>query len=380
MKKKVIIGYPYWGRGGAEVATMWLITSLKSFYDVTLATRGGFDLDELNEIAGTNIEGHDFKILKLPFSGLLKRKTPGLLWHSLFLRLIRHYAKKYDICITGSRVINWGKPAIHILSDVEWHPELIEQFSSEPQLTSKKGSTLYKKIGQRLEGNTNHDTSKDYYIANSKWTAARSGSFIQRTPFVVYPPVKKTKQSSNISDRKDSFIYLGRISPEKRLEKAIEILEIVKRDIPELEFHIAGKFDHSPYSQKIQQICNTRSWIVLHGPVYGEKKTELLKQFKYYINARASEPFGIATVEMIMAGIIPFVFNDGGQTEIVSDKQLRFNSNEEAVEKILTLHNHPEPEQNIINNLQNRMNHFSSDYFCKSMLSTIQTIERNINS
>ncbi len=378
LKKKVLIAYPYWGRGGAEVATMWLIDALKHEYRVTLITRGGFDLDELNNVAGTSLSVDEFNIYGLPFKKILSRNKLGLLWHALFLRICRNIAHGYDVCITGSRVINWGRKAIHILSDVEWKEELAARYGVG--IVTPKGRLygIYKWLAKIIEGCSKHDISDDVFIANSKWTARISDVFINLPAEVVYPPVTVIPCTTAFGDRKNGFLYLGRISPEKKLETAIDILSQVRKSVPYLEFHIAGVFDDGDYSRQITKMCENHSWITLHGGVYGTGKVDLLNRYRYFINARDCEPFGISTAEMIMAGMLPFVVNDGGQTEIVDDIRLRFNSNEEAVWKISELISQPDICAQIQEELRSKMERFSALNFSRNILKTIKIAEDNL--
>jgi glycosyltransferase involved in cell wall biosynthesis len=48
------------------------------------------------------------------------------------------------------------------------------------------------------------------------------------------------------------------------------------------------------------------------------------------------EPFGMAVAELLSGGCIPFVYNGGGQVEIVDhDPRLIYNSAADAVDKIV---------------------------------------------
>jgi glycosyltransferase involved in cell wall biosynthesis len=377
--KKILIGYPYWGRGGAEVATMWLIEALKNDFEVSLITRGGFDLDELNQVSSTQLKSGEFKMIQLPFHHLLSQTKGGLIWQGVYYRMCRIYARQFDLCITASRTINWGKPAVHILSDVEWNEELMEKYGDrEP---SKKGliHRLYSFASQLAEGKSRHNIASDFFIANSQWTAKVSRPYMKQESTVVYPPVPQSHEQHPITSRQNSFLYLGRISSEKRIDIAIRILEKVRVDYPELQFHIAGAFESSPYCQQISEICQQKEWIHIHGALYGQKKEEILQQYRYYINARASEPFGISTAEMIQAGMIPFAFKDGGQQEIIIDDRLVFQTEEEAVVKIKWVLANANQMQPIIENLQSNVEKFSANHFIENMNHCITGIMEKIN-
>ena len=72
----------------------------------------------------------------------------------------------------------------------------------------------------------------------------------------------------------------------------------------------------------------------MEGRRFGEEKTNLLCQHSFGINACRGEAFGISVAEMVKAGCIPFVPNEGGQVEIVNHSALTYNNIEDAVKKI----------------------------------------------
>jgi hypothetical protein len=86
LKKNILLGHPYWGRGGAEIATMYLISALKDRYNVYILTRGGWNLSALNTCAGTFIEESEIQIIYPPCSGILKHTTGGAIWDGLYRR------------------------------------------------------------------------------------------------------------------------------------------------------------------------------------------------------------------------------------------------------------------------------------------------------
>ena len=65
-----------------------------------------------------------------------------------------------------------------------------------------------------------------------------------------------------------------------------------------------------------------------------KEKKKLIAQNRYGINGCLRDSFGISVAEMVKAGCIVFVPDGGGQTEIVNNLNLIYNSIEDAVEKI----------------------------------------------
>jgi glycosyltransferase involved in cell wall biosynthesis len=333
----ILVGHPYWGRSGAEVAAMWLLQALCQEYRVDVLTRGGWDLDDLNRCAGTSIQRGDLgSILYPPFTSKVNR-AGGALWHALFLRYCRRLAPRYDICVTASRVVDWGRPAIHFLSDAAWNTELQRRFQTpEALLGAGLTRSAYFRVAKMIAGKSGRDAAReDTFVANSGWTASMSAEFCERPPVVIYPAVPANGVTAVWEERADEFLCLGRISPEKRIERVIAIMDQLRAMGHKVRLHLAGGGEGGFYERQIQRLCDERrEWMTSHGAVYGEAKKALLGLCRFGLSARDDEAFGIATAEMAAAGILPFVPRTGGQCEIVREPDLIYEDIQDAALKI----------------------------------------------
>ena len=87
---------------------------------------------------------------------------------------------------------------------------------------------------------------------------------------------------------------IGRIAPEKQVERAIEILEAVRLRGHAIRLHICGQIGDDLYGRHIARLCREHSdWIIPEGWVSGERKAWILTTCQYGIQAREEEPFGI---------------------------------------------------------------------------------------
>ncbi|WP_299396362.1 glycosyltransferase [uncultured Gelidibacter sp.] len=337
LKKKVIIAHGYWGRGGAEIATMYLINAIKDKYEVHLVTRGGWDLEELNTAARTSISPSEVILVKLPFAYILKQTVAGNIWHAIFLKYCRYIAPNYDIRITASRIIGWGRPALHFLSDVVWNPELEKSYATELKKPHGFKKILFL-IGKNIGGKSFYELHKDdVFIANSRWTAQLSAPYTTSIPIVINPPINQEFELIPWELRLNQFVSFGRISPEKRIEDSISILEKVRERNFDVKLTIFGQFSDNDYSKRINDLIKDKDWVDAPGAIYGDKVKTTLPQYRYAISSCTREAFGISTGEIIMAGIIPFVPFEGAQKELVQNENLIFDNVEEAVSKVVGL-------------------------------------------
>jgi glycosyltransferase involved in cell wall biosynthesis len=202
-------------------------------------------------------------------------------------------------------------------------------------------------------------------IANSKWSAKVVQETLGIESRVLYPPVVGGFPEVPFEERETGFVFLGRMAPEKRVDVAIEILNRVRcSGHPEVHLHLGGEIDDSSYGRDLRDLCaRYHDWVFPEGLLTEKRKKDMLAGHRYGIHAREKEPFGIAVAEMVKAGCITFVPNDGGQVEIVDHEPLTYASVEEAVHKILAVLDSAELQDSLRMHLARAGGRFSVEAF-----------------
>ncbi|HKO88861.1 MAG TPA: glycosyltransferase family 4 protein [Burkholderiales bacterium] len=113
----------------------------------------------------------------------------------------------------------------------------------------------------------------------------------------------------------DYFAFLGRISPEKRLDRAIQIARAV--DLPIKVAAKIDKADEAYFHERIEPLLND-DLVEFVGEIGEEDKGEFLG------NARAllfpidwPEPFGLVMIESMSCGTPVIAWNEGSVSEII---------------------------------------------------------------
>lgn len=142
----------------------------------------------------------------------------------------------------------------------------------------------------------------------------------------------------NLNEKTGKYlVFVGRISPEKRVDRAIDIA--IKSGIP---IKIAAKVDKSDinyYESEIKPLLN-HPLVEFLGEVNDREKNDLLGNalcFVYPIDW--PEPFGLGMIEAMASGTPVIAFNCGSVPEIVDDGITGFiiNSIEEAITAVKKL-------------------------------------------
>ncbi len=243
--------------------------------------------------------------------------------------------------ISTYNVMDFGRKGIQLIADFSFDDGLRERVASErPQILDLLRNNpwthrIYLGAVRAMAGTKRDGWKRNVTIANSRWSARRLKERFGLESEVLYPPVSDRLPCPPWEDREDGFIYLGRISPEKRIEEIIRVLGAVRERGHDIHLHIVGDTDDAGYKASIARLCReSGDWAVMEGSLGGDRKGEFIGRHRYGISARDREPFGISVAELVKAGCLVWVPDDGGQVEIVDHPDLSFRTGDDAVAKI----------------------------------------------
>jgi glycosyltransferase involved in cell wall biosynthesis len=326
--------------GGSEARALWCAEALKGDYDVSLITMGKVNLNRLNECYGTNLAPGEIKIIEIPVPYVFRNHFDALRYYRL-VKFCKKKASEFDLMISAYNVLDFGKRGVQFIADFSFEDGLRRTFDPKPKRLRRifyQKSPLrwmYLRLSKVLMGNTENGWKKNITIANSDWSGEVMKKVYGVKARTIYPPVVDEFPDIPWEDKEDGFVCIGRLVPEKRIEKIIEILKDLRNKGRDIHIHVIGKTRDSAYIRKLEQISKTcSSWFFLEGGMFGKEKSEFLAKHKFGIHGRQNEPFGIAVAEMVKAGCIVWAPDGGGQAEVVNHPTLIYENVEDAVTKI----------------------------------------------
>jgi len=133
------------------------------------------------------------------------------------------------------------------------------------------------------------------------------------------------------------FAFLGRISPEKRVDRAIEIAKRVK-----IPLKIAAKVDRvdRKYFKNTIEPLLKDSLVEVVGEIGDREKDEFLgKAYALLLPIDWPEPFGLVMIEAMACGTPVIAYREGAVPEIMDEGQTGFivEELEDAVEAALRI-------------------------------------------
>lgn len=344
MKPRIAIFHPILkAGGGSQAIPLWLAAGIKDFGPVTLISMGEIDLSELNRFYGTGLEAGEIERLSLPVPRWLRHNFDAFKAYRLH-RFSKENASKFDVLISTYNVMDFGRRGIQFIADFCFDDNVRRRFDA---VAAGARGALYKKSPFRsaylgfsdiMARRTKKGWMQNLTVANSVWSQNILSRYYGLESTVIYPPVTGVFPESPWEKRENGFLVVGRLQPEKRLERVVAILSRVRSEGFDVHLHIIGRIDDSPYVRTISRLCQqNRNWAYMEGMKGGREKNEFLTRHRFGLSGRQNEPFGIAVGEMVKAGCLVWVPDGGGQTEIVEHPQLTFRDDDEAVDKIMTV-------------------------------------------
>ncbi len=271
---------------------------------------------------------HTSFIQKLPLSASRHRQ-----YLPLFPLAIEQFdLSNYEVVISSSHAVAKGvlvNPGqLHITychTPMRYAWDLYHQYLRESKLEKGIKAFFVKRALHRLRiwdvisaGRVN------YFIANSKFIAARIEKIYGRKADVIYPPVDIDKFALK-EDKENYYLTASRFVPYKRVDLVVEAFS----KMPDKKLLVIGD---GPQEGRIKSLASANIEFL------GYQSPENLK--KYMQNARAfvfaaEEDFGIVVVEAMSCGTPVIALGKGGTAETVIDKKTGIHISEQSVKGIL---------------------------------------------
>jgi len=359
--------------GGGNGVACWMVQALKDEHEVTALTWTPLDWERANRLWGTEIRTGDVASLRVPrWLRALVRVLPApvaLMRTCILLRLAKRLAPEFDCVVTANNEGDFGRVGVQYVhfpwnlfprpdADLRW-------YHLGPLLPP------YYALCKRIADFDVARARKNITLVNSDWTRRMALDRADLPSRTVYPPVKVGAVSRPWAEREDGFVCIGRFSPEKRLERVIEIVDRVRAQLPGVKLHLAGTRDNEPYYRQIVRLVRATPWITLHEDLSRDELEQLMARQRYGLHGMLEEHFGMAPAEMVRAGCIVWVPNGGGQVEIVDHPRLVYESVDDAAAKIVRTLGDPTEQDALRGHLAARADAFSPEAFVTKVRASV---------
>jgi glycosyltransferase involved in cell wall biosynthesis len=326
--------------GGASAVTAWVLQALQRDFDVLLATPDEeVDFNYLDQAYGTSLATAQIGVHALPLPGWVRRipesKLKSLRLAASFRNseLHRHGA---DLIFNTANEMSFLGPSINYVHCPIRHRGLVaELYQGRERWIRTMNNVAFKVIAHFNE----QDFRRSVCIANSQWTADALLRLYGVKARVIYPPVTvPIRFPRPLHDRSYGYVCIGRISPEKRVHEAIEIIDSLHATDSAAHLHIVGT-GGGPYFDRIQEEVRRRPYVKLHCGISRAELTSLLDEHRFGLHMMRNEHFGMAVAEMTAAGMLVIAHRSAGPMEILGpESPLLFAQTQQALQIAIRFH------------------------------------------
>jgi alpha-1,3-mannosyltransferase len=162
---------------------------------------------------------------------------------------------------------------------------------------------------------------------------------------ICIPPGINLDEFKTIPRRpeKNTFLYVGRISKNKRLDNLIETFYHVSKEMPEARLYVVGE-DWQGIQPQLKQLVTERGLegnVSFEGAVSREELLGYFSRSEFFVSASEYEGFGISVVEAMAAGLVPIVNSIDAFKELITNEEdgflIDFSNPKKAADEILKI-------------------------------------------
>lgn len=365
--------------GGAELVLIHVMNYFLSQPGTTVTVLGfqAPDLQKMKEFSGIDLPQDRVFSVQPVMPRYLKIFPQGLflIKAAVLQKKAKELAPHYDLCISTCNEVDFGKQALQYMH----HPQLVGykllrkyKIIHEKSLLNRYPfiSLPYLIFVQLLSGNRKYRIEKNLSFANSHFMRGVIAEAYNIDATVIYPSLVDLdilRPQAGVA-KKMRMICVGRIHSDKGTRELVDLFAAIHARVPTLELVIAGKVTDTDYYDSVRARADMLNVpITFMVNISREEVQELLKTSLIFINPKQYEHFGIATVEAIAAGCLPFVHASGGSVEIVPISDLQYQNAEELVAKVEKLTTHQLLQKSLHKALQDHLAIFSTAEFYRHL-------------
>ena len=370
MKRILLVQPSLQPPGGGNGVAAWVLQALVATHRVTVLSWRRVEIDPINRFFGTTLAPGDFDTIVVPPAlRAIPDRLPvpaTLIKLSLLMRYTRKISSDYDVLFGVYNETDFGRRGIqyvHYPTYLRPRPEVDLRWYHHPPA----GLNLYYRLADWIADFSVERMKQNVTLVNSDWTGAHVSRFLGVATQTLYPPVADPAPELPWLERRNGFLIIGRISPEKEYERVMRILARVREHIAGITLTIVGTSDRHARNYRDQLIALARSlgsWIDFRDNISRDDMRQLMAAHRYGIHGMREEHFGMAPAELARAGCVVWVPQGGGQMEIVDrEPSLMYDTEDDAVNKIMRTLNDPAEQQRLRRALRNSAERFSTAHF-----------------
>ncbi|MGI0151932.1 MAG: glycosyltransferase family 4 protein, partial [Thermoplasmata archaeon] len=136
---------------------------------------------------------------------------------------------------------------------------------------------------------------------------------------VVYNAVRRPERLARLSSPQKVVLYLGRLAAMKGVDTFLRAGARVLERVPDVLLVVAGEGPEFPRLLTLAAHLGIGDRVLFLGRVTNEERSLLLARASVFVQPSVVEPFGIAALEAMAAGVPTIVSKTSGVAEVAKD-------------------------------------------------------------
>lgn len=374
----ILLVHPQFSKiGGAEKVSLKIIELLTSNFDVnlTILSTTDFDVQHIENHSGFSIDTSRINCIIVKIPAFLRYRFFHLKI-ALLHRKAKQLAPSFSHCISTYNELDFGKPAFQYVH----HPMMAsDSVLSKKHLARKKPilitviSVFIRKLSHMLAQRNLDTIANNITATNSNFINTIYQEIYTAPSRVIYPSILGELKKADIQKKKQ-VLCVSRFAPNKNLFGLFKLFNMISQECPGIDFVIAGQIEDEAYFNSIKKIAQNQTYnLTLISNASREEIVTLFRESEYYINPKEYEHFGIAVLEAMNYGCIPFVHNSGGSIELIPINKLRFTNSEHIVKTINSLETSLQDKTELIEKLSLQSKSMSEKRFENEMIDLLKS-------
>ena len=287
-------------------------------------------------------------------------------------RLYCYLASIYYFRRKGCIIVTSSAPGFPVLGDITYHQPFSGVSFWRERVKPTPRDMVMKSLGALSLPLWGIAKRRLIHISNSKFTARLVKRIYGVDSVVIYPPVPAKKLIKRIRSRRRhrNCVLVTRLT----YDGGALLLPLIAKQLPRsIRMKIIGRIDDIGRNvlRELKRLGINHAYL---GFVSEETKYELLSKCNAFLHLGVNEPFGIAVVEAMAAGLIPVAHRSGAIPEYMP-RELTYIYPEEAAQKITQiLEAGPNSLDELRNSLRQRALRFDEEIFRAKIAHTIRLL------
>lgn len=221
--------------------------------------------------------------------------------------------KKYHLNIKTIKSLD----SDYVITTRTFHNKLVSKYAKKTIVKIATEHNFHNNNSKYIKKLLDSIKKFDYFIVVSKELYSFYAKFNVKPKVIYIPNVIDNIPTSKALINSNNVISVGRLSNEKGFSDLIDIINIVKKDIPSIKLYLVGDgLLKKDLSHKIKDL-NLEQNIELLGNKTSEEIQKLMLKSSLYLMTSYTESFGLVLLEANSCGLPCISFENSGANQLI---------------------------------------------------------------